>query len=162
MRLINRLKAYNFTLEEIKLLVVTFNGERSSLSAALQEKKQELLRQKTLLNQRLRQLDGDIENLRQGCPLVNTGDEIVVELTEMPAMTLLSRRLKVRGGDFPQAYQQSFGTLLDKLQKQRLTMDGSPMTLFHDDEFSEEGLDTEFAIPVRETTEETRLFQPGQ
>ena len=34
MRLINRLKAYNFTLEEIKLLVVTFNGERSSLSAA--------------------------------------------------------------------------------------------------------------------------------
>lgn len=64
MRLINRLKAYNFTLEEIKLLVVTFNGERSSLSAALQEKKQELLRQKTLLNQRLRQLDGDIENLR--------------------------------------------------------------------------------------------------
>ena len=39
MRLINRLKAYNFTLEEIKLLVVTFNGERSSLSAALQEKK---------------------------------------------------------------------------------------------------------------------------
>lgn len=34
-------------------------------------------------------------------------------------------------------------------------MDGSPMTLFHDDEFSEEGLDTEFAIPVRETTEET-------
>ena len=160
MRLINRLKAYNFTLEEIKLLVVTFNGERSSLSAALQEKKQELLRQKTLLNQRLRQLDGDIENLRQGCPLVNTGDEIVVELTEMPAMTLLSRRLKVRGGDFPQAYQQSFGTLLDKLQKQRLTMDGSPMTLFHDDEFSEEGLDTEFAIPVRETTEETRLFQP--
>ena len=161
MRLINRLKAYNFTLEEIKLLVVTFNGERSSLSAALQEKKQELLRQKTLLNQRLRQLDGDIENLRQGCSLVNAGDEIVVELTEMPAMTLLSRRLKVREGDFPQAYQQSFGTLLDKLQKHRLTMNGSPMTLFHDDEFSEEGLDTEFAIPVRETTEETRLFQPG-
>lgn len=79
----------------------------------------------------------------------------------MPAMTLLSRRLKVREGDFPLAYQQSFGILLDKLQKQLLTMDGSPMTLFHDDEFSEEGLDTEFAIPVRETTEETRLFQPG-
>lgn len=70
----------------------------------------------------------------------------------MPAMTLLSRRLKVREGDFPLAYQQSFGILLDKLQKQLLTMDGSPMTLFHDDEFSEEGLDTEFAIPVRETT----------
>ena len=104
MRLINRLKAYNFTLEEIKLLVVTFNGERSSLSAALQEKKQELLRQKTLLNQRLRQLDGDIENLRQGCSLANAGDEIVVELTEMPAMMLLSRRLKVREGDFPQAH----------------------------------------------------------
>ena len=67
MRLINRLKAYNFTLDEIKLLVVTFNGERSSLNAALQEKRQELLRQKTLLNQRLRQLDADIENLRQGC-----------------------------------------------------------------------------------------------
>lgn len=79
----------------------------------------------------------------------------------MPAMTLLSLRFKVREGDFPQAYQQSFHTLLDKLRKQRLTMNGSPMTLFHDDEFSEEGLDTEFAIPVRETTEETRLFQPG-
>ena len=161
MRLINRLKAYNFTLEEIKLLVVTFNGERSSLSAALQEKKQELLRQKTLLNQRLRQLDADIENLRQGCTLFNSGDEIAVELTEMPAMTLLSLRFKVREGDFPQAYQQSFHILLDKLRKQRLTMNGLPMTLFHDDEFSEEGLDTEFAIPVRETTHETRLFQPG-
>lgn len=96
MRLINRLKAYNFTLDEIKLLVVTFNGERSSLNAALQEKRQELLRQKTLLNQRLRQLDADIENLRQGCTLFNSGDEIAVELTEMPAMTLLSLRFKVR------------------------------------------------------------------
>lgn len=161
MRLINHLKTYSFTLEEIKLLVVTLSGKPEALAAALSEKKQELQRQAEQLEQRLRQLDKDILTLKQGHPILTPAGKLEIELTEVSQMTLLSMRLRVREGDFPHAYQHCFATLLDKVRKDRLTMSWAPMTLFHDDEFSEEGLDTEFAIPIEETTEETRLFQPG-
>ena len=161
MRLINHLKAYSFTLEEIKLLVVTLSGKPEDLTAALTEKKQELRRQAEQLTQQLQQLDRDIQNLHDGHSLFANDDEIPVQLTEVADSELLSWRLMVQEQAFPQAYKQCFGTLLEKLQAGTLTMSWAPMVLFHDAQFSDEGLDTEFAVPVAETTPETRLFQPG-
>lgn len=40
-------------------------------------------------------------------------------------------------------------------------MAGPPMALFHSAEFTPDGLDTEFAIPVKEYATGTRDFNPG-
>ena len=40
-------------------------------------------------------------------------------------------------------------------------MVGPPMVLFHSSEFTPDGLDTEFAIPVKEYATGTRDFNPG-
>ncbi|MBS7021398.1 MAG: GyrI-like domain-containing protein, partial [Firmicutes bacterium] len=74
---------------------------------------------------------------------------------------LLSVRKMVEKDEFPSQYKENFGYLMKKVEEENLTMTSSPMVLFHDEEFSPFGLDTEFAIPVKEQRKETRIYHPG-
>ena len=74
---------------------------------------------------------------------------------------LLSIHKKVQVDDFPGEYASCFGKLFKKIAVGGLTMAGPPMVLFHSAEFTPDGLDTEFAIPVKEYATGTRDFSPG-
>lgn len=56
-------------------------------------------------------------------------------------------------------YGVCFGKLLGRIRKDNLTIANPPMVLFHSNEFSPFGLDTEFAIPIREYVTGTRDFR---
>lgn len=86
---------------------------------------------------------------------------IDVQLVEVPAMYLLSVRKNVLENEFAEEYGLCFGELFRKLEEKKLTMAAPPMVLFHSDEYSAFGLDTEFALPVKEYDAETREFCPG-
>lgn len=88
-------------------------------------------------------------------------DDIDVQLVEVPMMYLLSIRKKVQVDDYPREYASCFGKLFKKIAVGGLTMAGPPMALFHSAEFTPDGLDTEFAIPVKEYATGTRDFNPG-
>ena len=47
------------------------------------------------------------------------------------------------------------------MKEKSLTESAPPMVLFHSDEYSPFGLDTEFAVPIKEYATGTRDFYPG-
>ena len=67
----------------------------------------------------------------------------------------------VQEHEFALEYTNCFSELLKNIEDNKLTMTSPPMVLFHSDEYSPFGLDTEFAIPIKEYVTGTRDFNPG-
>lgn len=109
----------------------------------------------------IEQLENDLANMEQGKAMMSYLEEIHVQLVEVPEMYLLSVRKMVQEYEFAEAYGMYFGQLFRKIQEKGLTMAAPPMVLFHSAEYRPCGMDTEFAIPVKECAAETRNFYPG-
>ena len=161
MLFINRLKAYSFSLDEIKVIMQLEGEEGDNLYLTFIHKKKEIEKQVHNFNQILTQLENDILAIKQGKSIMSYMDDIDVQLVEVPMMYLLSIRKKVQVDDFTREYASCFGKLFKKIAVGGLTMAGPPMALFHSAEFTPDGLDTEFAIPVKEYATGTRDFNPG-
>lgn len=161
MLFINRLKSYNFSLEEIKAILSTEDLQDEKLYAALQNKKKEIEKQVQEYEKTMEQLNDDLENIRQGKSIMSYLEDIDVQLVDVPMMYLLSVRKMVQECEFPEQYGMCFGRLFKTIQDDKLTMVAPPMVLFHSGEYSPYGLDTEFAIPVKEYVTGTRDFAPG-
>lgn len=161
MLLIKRLKAYNFSLEEIKSILQSEDLKEENLYLLLINKKKEIERQVKEFQDKLKQLNNDILNLKEGKSIMSYLTDININLVEVPSMNLLYIRKMVQEHEFPEEYNSSFGKLLEKIKKDKLTIEAPPMVLFHSSEYSPFGLDTEFAIPVKEYVKGTRDFNPG-
>ena len=161
MLLIKRLKAYNFSLEEIKSILQSEDLKEENLYLLLINKKKEIERQVKEFQDKLKQLNNDILNLKEGKSIMSYLTDININLVEVPSMNLLYIRKMVQEHEFPDEYNNSFGKLLEKIQEDKLTIEAPPMVLFHSSEYSPFGLDTEFAIPVKEYVKGTRDFNPG-
>lgn len=161
MLLINRLKEYHFSLEEIKAILESEERMDDKLYAALNKKKKEISMQVKIYRNMLEQMDVDMSFLREGKPIMSNLEDIDIELVEVSKMYLLSIRKMVQEQDFPDEYGYCFGKLFKKMKEKGLTASAPPMVLFHDDEYSPFGLDTEFAVPIKEYATGTRDFCPG-
>lgn len=161
MLLINRLKAYCFSLEEIKSIFASEGQMDETLFAALHKKKKEIAAKVQKFEDTLHQIDSDMLNLRKGKSIMSDLESIAVQLAEIPMMHLLSIRKHVLEHEFSEEYGICFGELFRKIEEKKLTAAAPPMVLFHSDEYTPLGLDTEFAIPVKEYTAGTRDFCPG-
>ncbi|OZV12052.1 MerR family transcriptional regulator [Tissierella sp. P1] len=161
MLFINHLKSYNFSLEEIKTILKSEELLDEKLYLALIKKKKEIEKQVQELKKTLDQLNNDISNLKQGKSIMSYLESIDVQLVEVPNMYLLSFRKMVHEYEFAEEYGNCFSKLFKKIQDDKLTILAPPMVLFHSAEFSPFGLDTEFAIPVKEYVTGTRDFYPG-
>lgn len=160
MLFINRLKSYSFSLDEIKSLIEAGNKEEN-LHEAFSRKKAELENQIREYDQLLAQLDNDISAIENGKSVMSYMDDIDVKLVDVPSMNLLYIRKSIPLQDFPSEYSKCYEKLFRRIAIDKLTMAGSPMVLFHSDEFTPSGLDTEFAIPIKEYVKGTRDFEPG-
>lgn len=161
MLFINRLKAYSFSLDEIKTILQSKEIQDDNLYLAFIQKKKEIEKQVHSYRQLLAKLEDDISAIEQGKSIMSYMDEIDVRLVDVPKMYLLSIRKMVPVEDYPTEYIKCYGKLFKRIAVDNLTMSGSPMILFHSAEYSPAGLDTEFAIPVQEYVTGTRDFCPG-
>lgn len=161
MLFINRLKSYNFSLEEIKTILELKASRDEKIYLSLIKKKKEVEKQVQEFEKTLDQLNNDISNLKQGKSIMSYLESIDIRLVEVPMMYLLSIRKMVHEYDFADEYGNCFSKLFRKIADDKLTILASPMVLFHGAEFSQFGLDTEFAIPVKEYVTGTRDFYPG-
>lgn len=161
MLLIERLKAYGFSLEEIKALLCAEASRDEKLYPLLVKKKKQLEKQIQESTNTLEQLNSDLEIAASGRSIMSFLADIEVRLTEVPEMRLLSVRKNVLKHEFSEEYHSCFGCLLKWLKDKRLTPTAPPMVLFHSAEYTPLGLDTEFAIPVKEFVAGTRDFRPG-
>lgn len=161
MLFINRLKSYHFSLEEIKAIITSDELQDEKLLPELIRKKKATEGQMQELNKILDQLTNDIEVLKQGNSIMSYLENIDVQLVETPMMHLLSIRKMVHEYEFPEEYQVCFRYLFEKIREGKLTITAPPMVLFHSGEYTPFGMDTEFAIPVKEYATGTRDFRPG-
>ena len=161
MLFINRLKSYKFSLEEIKSIIQSEEAQDEQLCLELIRKKKEMEEKMQEYRTMITQLNDDILNLKQGKSIMSYMDHIDVQLVEAPNMYLLSVRKMVQENEFPGEYGKCFGQLFRRIQGDKLTIIAPPMVLFHSAEYSPLGLDTEFAIPVKEYATGTRDFKPG-
>ncbi|WP_027090603.1 MerR family transcriptional regulator [Thomasclavelia saccharogumia] len=161
MLFIERLKSYNFSLEEIKVILNLGKLQNEKLYAALARKKKEVKEQIDKSNIILERLNEDMLCLQQGRSIMSYLENFDIELVEVSKMNLISVHKRVHENEFVEAYSTCFGELFKQIQIDNLNIIASPMVLFHDAEFSVLGLDTEFAIPVKEKTIATKEFCPG-
>lgn len=161
MLFINRLKAYSFSLEEIKEILLTDTPYEESLYLAFVKKKNQIEQKVHTCEKILDQINNDLITIQQGKSIMSYMDNIDVQLVDVPLMYLLSIRKKVQPVNYPTEYEKCFGKLFRKIATGKLTMSAPPMVLFHSAEFTPDGLDTEFAIPVQEYATGTRDFSPG-
>lgn len=160
MLFINRLKSYNFSLEEIKTILDSAESQDEKLYLALTRKKNEIEEQVQEYERALDQLNTDISNLKQGKSIMSYLETIDVQLVEVPMMCLLSIRKMVSKPEISEEYGNCFRKLFRTITDHKLTILAPPMVLFHSEEFSPFGLDIEFAIPVKEYVTGTRDFNP--
>ena len=161
MLFIKRLKSYNFSLEQIKVILQSEEFKDEKLYLSLIEKRKEIDKQVNELNIILEELNNDILILKQGKSIMSYMENFDVKLVEIPNMNILYIRKMVQQYEFPLEYANCFGELLKHIEDNKLTMTSPPMVLFHSDEYSPFGLDTEFAIPIKECVKGTRDFNPG-
>ncbi len=161
MLFINRLKAYSFSLEEIKAILRRREIQDDHLYLAFLHKKKEIEKQVHNYNQILTRLEDDISAMEQGKSIMSYLDDIDVQLVDVPKMYLISIRKMVQAQDYPAEYLKCYEQLFKRIAVHKLTISGEPMVLFHSAEYSLSGLDTEFAIPVQEYATGTKDFCPG-
>lgn len=160
MLFINRLKAYHFSLDEIGDILKSDSSEEQ-LYTALSKKKQDLERQVQNAQDTLLQINTDMKTLMQGKSIMSFIENMDVTLVDIPVMYLLSIRKDVLKNDYEMEYVKCFGQLLRRIANEKLTLAAPPMVLFHSSEHTPQGLDTEFAVPVKEYATGTRDFMPG-
>ena len=100
MLLINRLKNYCFSLEEIKLILESEERMDEVLFTALNKKKKEIAVKVQKFENTLHQIDSDILNMRNGKSIMSYMENIDVRLVEIPMMYLLSIRKNVLEHEF--------------------------------------------------------------
>lgn len=161
MLFINRLKSYNFSLEEIKEVLESDELQEEKLYQELIRKKKEIERQVTEFNKTLDLLNDDITVLKQGKSIMSYLENIEVQLVDVPKMYLLSIRKMLTQCEIPDEYGNCFNKIFRKIADDKLTVLAPPMVLFHSDDFRPFGLDIEFAVPVKEYVTGTRDFHPG-
>lgn len=161
MLFINRLKQYNFSLEQIRTIFKSEEQQDETLYFELCKKKKEMENQILNYTKTMEQLDEDMTHLKEGKSIMSYLDDIDIQLVEVPTMVVVSIRKMVSKFAFPDQYTQCFHSLFKKIQHNKFTVVAPPMVLFHSSEFTPLGLDTEFAIPVEQYATGTRDFQPG-
>ncbi|TCJ03767.1 MerR family transcriptional regulator [Cytobacillus praedii] len=157
MLIINRLKSYHFSLEEIKaVLDLEEDQSEEGLYSALIRKKKEIQERLNAFEYTLNQISNDIVNVKNGIPIMAHLDHLEVQLVETQPLNLLYIRQMMSIDDYAAGYGKYFNRLYEKIASEKLTLLGTPMTIYHSQEYNPAGNDTEFAIPIAECIKGTR------
>lgn len=162
MLLIKRLKVYEISLEEIKTVLQLERDQfEEKLISLLNKKKFEIQAKLTAYDMMLQQLSKDMINIQKGESIFNNVKDLGIMLVEVPSMYILSIRKSVSIEECNLGYDMFFNQLYKRIAEECLTMTGPPMTIYHSEEYSAEGYDIEFAIPIKEYATGTKDFNPG-
>lgn len=159
---INRLKSYNFSLEEIKVIAELEEYEsEEKLYSALNRKRKKIQEKLSAFEYTLKQISNDILNLEKGIQIMSYLDNIEVQLVETQPKNILYIRQMMSSDDYTAGYGKYFNRLYEKIATEKLTLLDKPMTIYHSPEYNPAGNDTEFAIPIEEAVKGTRDLHGG-
>ncbi|NRS49977.1 MerR family transcriptional regulator [Brevibacillus sp. HB2.2] len=162
MLFINRLKSYHFSLDEIKVVLEREEDQsEEKLVTVLLRKQREMYEKRNALDYTIKQLNHDLLKMEQGIPMMAYLDNIEVQLVETQPIHILSLRQVMTSDDYATGYRKYFSKLYKRIATEKLTLLGTPITIYHSPEFNPAGNDTEFALPVAEAVMGTRDLPGG-
>ncbi|NRR23029.1 MerR family transcriptional regulator [Brevibacillus sp. MS2.2] len=162
MLFINRLKSYHFSLDEIKAMLEWEEDQsEEKLVSALLRKQREMSEKRNALDYTIKQLNHDLSKMEQGISMMSYLDNIEVQLVETQPIHIVSLRQMMTSDDYATGYGQYFSKLYERIATEKLTLLGTPMTIYHSAEFNPAGNDTEFALPVAEEVKVTKDLPGG-
>lgn len=149
--LINRLKEYQFTLDDIAN-VLKNPLDQKLLSALFAQRKATIEQAISSYSDVLRELENDMCKLERGIPIMDYLNNIDVKLVESKPMNILFQRKTI---DVSQ-YGALLGKVYETIVTQKLTPVGPPMSIHHGEEFDPQNYDVEVAVPIKEVVTGTR------
>lgn len=156
MLLINRLKQYSLSLEEISDVLHNRHDD-ALLFSLLRQKKQATGEKMNELGLMLERLETDMKNMERGIDIMAYLDDIEVKLVEVEPKNILFVREVISVED----YGKLLGRLFEKIGSEHLTPVGPPMTVYHNAEFNPASTLMEVAVPIKEVVNGTREFPGG-
>jgi len=161
MLLINKLKMYQFSLEEIKELLNFKDNNLELFYTKLNNKKSQIQKSINDSISIISEIDRDLDDVKNGKSLNSYLDEIKVKEVIFSNINILSKRVKVSYQDCLDGYNKFFSPLFNEIIKNKWTIKYAPMTIYHSDEYKIDGYDIEFAIALDKPNEKTKSFSPG-
>ena len=141
MLLIQKLKRYGFSLEEIQPLLDCDSGD---LCQELWRRRERLQWQMMELEATMRELSLQLRNLeRTG---VQMDMEYQVKLAEPPSLAVYACRQRMSVDE----YGKYYGKLYERIAKDGLTPGGIAGAMYHDEEFDRDSSDIELFVGVKE------------
>ena len=154
--LINRLKRYNFSLEEIKKILL--KNDKKFTIQMINKKKSEIHKIIKDYERIERDLKCDLDNLEKGYDIMSFMDKIEVKLVNTEDINIISSRQIMS----TEEYGKYIGKLFEIVAKEKLTVAGVPMSIYYGEEFNHEANDTEVALPVKEKTDYSKVLKGGK
>ena len=154
MNLISKLKQYGFSLEKISDLI--YSKDLDILKQEMKKKKDEMI--KSLYNQEyvIKCIEKDIFKLERSIDIMKNNYEI--KLTNTETMNIVSLRKNMGLKDF----EQTFNELFELIGKNKYTICGVPLAIYHDEEFNPENTDIETGMTIKESEgENIRRLEGG-
>ena len=161
MLLINKLKMYQFSLEEIKELLNFKDNNLELFYTKLNNKKSQIQKSINDSISIISEIDRDLDDVKNGKSLNSYLQEIKVKEVIFSNINILSKRVKVSYQDCLDGYNKFFSPLFNEIIKNKWTIKYAPMTIYHSDEYKIDGYDIEFAIALDKPNEKTKSFSPG-
>lgn len=154
MNYIQRLKRYDFSLEEIQhLLTVSDNKE---LSKALRQQKEKLKRTQQELAITVNELQTHISVFERTGDIMIYQKGYTIEVKNSPAMNVLVNRAMMGVDEFGKYY----GTLFERVPKEKVTPTGLNGARYYDKEFNHESSDVEVFIGIKEKEKADVVMEP--
>ena len=154
MNYIKRLKRYGFSLEEIQhLLTVSDNKE---LAGALRGQKEKLKQEQREMAIILNELQTHISIFERTGDIMTYQKSYQVEVKDSPKMNVLVKRARMGVDEFGKYY----GTLFERVPKERVTPTGLNGARYYDEEFNHESSDIEVFIGVKEKEKSDVVMEP--
>lgn len=154
MLLIQRLKRYGFTLEEIAELLE--RRQPDLLFSRLHRQRHKLEQQLQDTQTIIKELAAHLHSLERTGNLMNYQKNYKIEIVEAPAAAVLACRQNMSVDQFGQYY----GTLYERVAKEKLSCSGVCGAIYHDREFDPENSDIELFVGVTDRTKADKLI-PG-
>lgn len=155
MNLIARLKRYGFSLEEIQHLL-TLSDQRE-LGEALRRQREKLVRQQQETAAVLRELQTHLSLFERTGDMMSYQKAYQIEIKNSPALNILSARARMSVDDFG----RYFGTLFERIPKERVTPTGLNGARYFDQEFDPASSDIEVFLCIQEKEKADEVLEPS-
>lgn len=152
--LIQRLKRYGFSLEEIKSMLSC--SDQYALTCKLEQQLAALHQQVTETEYVITELEQHLLNLERTGDIMSYQNNYTVRLVDTEPISVISCRQTMSINDFGRYY----GTLYETIAREQLHPSGMVMALYHDQVFDPEHSDIELAVAIAEADQANRVI-PG-